>query len=80
MKTIITWFVKSSSNPQKISMTVKGLGVAIIPVVVILGGNAADVDGLLAAISTGAVAFFGLIAAVVTGYGFVRKIYNTLSK
>lgn len=69
----------SSVDPQAISLTLKGIGVAIIPVLVFLGGAfglsfaEADLTQLVSAVAT---AFSSVMVVV----GLCRKIYVKMKK
>jgi len=64
--------IRSSVDPSKISLTVKGIGVAVIPVILFIGGIFGfdfvelDLTQLLNAIAT-------LVSAVLIVYGLIRK-------
>ncbi len=67
-------YLKSSANPEKISLTIKGIGVAIIPVLIFLGGvfgiNLVEIDlvQLLNSIAT-------MVSAIMVVYGLGRKVF-----
>lgn len=71
--------VGSSANPDNISLTIKGVGVALIPVIIFIAGGLgfnfveADLTGLVNAVAT-------LASAVMLVYGIGRKIYFGLKK
>ena len=83
-KTFLTWLLKSSADPKKLSLTLKG----IIPFLVILIGwfgiGQDIVEPLLSqtadAIVNVIVALLTALTAFQTLYGFVRKIWLTLKK
>jgi hypothetical protein len=73
MKTLFTWFVYSSANPQTIALTVRGL----LSFLVFFG-----IDQAL--VTEGEVIFTQLFTSVtmtaslvVAAYGFLRKVHNT---
>lgn len=64
--------IQSSVNPTKISLTIKGVGVALIPTIIFIAGVfgfsfvEADLTELLNAIAT-------LVSGAMIVYGLVRK-------
>lgn len=74
---IWVWFVASSKDPQKLSLTLKGL----LPFLALLG--VAD-SGMLDSLSNSVVDIIVQIGTLVTGvvtlYGAVRKVYLSLKK
>lgn len=91
MMKIIEWFVVSSKDPAKLALTVRGLLIGIIPGAVIvlqfLGVTdiaPADMQGFVDVVEKAIVYGFGFVAAVMTAYGFIRKvivsIQNAFSK
>lgn len=73
MKNILNWFVMSSADPAKVSLTVK----AFIPLIIGLGGmfgfqtTEGELMGVVSQFLTG-------ISSLVFLYGFGRKVYNTI--
>ena len=71
--------IQSSINPTKVSMTIKGVGIALIPVIIFIAGGLgfnfveADLTELVNAIAT-------LVSAVMIVYGLIRKIVIGLKK
>jgi len=76
------WLMKSSANPEKLSLTIKGILSAIVFVAVSFGANytftsfdvsamAYDIANLISQIGVA-------VSALVAAFGFVRKIYITL--
>ena len=89
MKKLISlweWFVISSINPEKISLTVRGIAIACIPFAVILFRtlNIDIGEGLLTdfldAFGKFAIAIGATISAFLTFWGFGRKIWQTIKK
>ena len=89
MKKLISlweWFVISSINPEKISLTVRGIAIACIPFAVILFRtfNIHIGEGLLVdsfdALEKLIIAVGALISASLTLWGFGRKIWQTIKK
>lgn len=80
IKTLWDWLVKSSKDPNKISLTVKG---AISTAVVVLGyfgitGVGIDTAGLGDNVAEIAVQVVAAITALATLYGAIRKLYLTI--
>ena len=84
LKKIWNWFVVSSADPSKVSLTVKGVLVGIIPILVsilpifglkldatTLGDVAGSIESIINAVLT-------IVALALGIVGFVRKVYNTL--
>lgn len=76
----------SSSDPKQLSLTVRGVLVAVVPLVAVaikLAGGELD-DGQVQAIVDGvseAVFLFGsAVSVVMMVVGLVRKVYNTFSQ
>jgi len=68
-------FIMSSADPAKVSVTIKGLLTAILPIIIMVSGaKEADVNMLVDAIVN--VAFYGmsLVSAGITIYGLMRKL------
>lgn len=77
-KSFIKWFVKSSEDPARVSLTVKSALVAILPIVMMLTGvDDSESDLLINTIAD--IVFYGLslVSAVGVVYGFGRKLWNT---
>ncbi len=81
----IAWIVFSSKDPQKVSLTVKGVLLGLVPVI-ITGFNLAHVDlptdtlttlvdAVVQTINSG----LTIIAGVMTFWGMVRKIHLTVT-
>jgi hypothetical protein len=73
------WLIRSSVNPEKISLTIKG----VIGVIVFLAANwginiSFNIDTLSYDIANVVSQLSVLISTIVTIYGLVRKIYFTL--
>lgn len=69
--------ITSSSDPKKLSLTIKGILVAIVPIVaVLLGLPEADLQPLINGIVDVVYAGSALISAVMVVYGAGRKVYN----
>lgn len=85
MQKLLQWLIVSSANPSKLSATVKGLLLGVLPVVVYLTGLAhlnvgeSDLKALIDGIATVVEVGLGLVSAVVFVIGLVRKIYRTLT-
>ncbi len=69
----------SSANPDKLSLSIKGAAVYLIPIVVLIAKASgfevaeADLIGLVNSIAL-------VVASVVTAIGLARKIYNKIKK
>lgn len=80
----INWLIWSSANPAKVSATIKGLGMYLIPILVTVSGltglAAPDQEGLTAIvdmIATAVTVLGTIIASIVTLVGIIRKIITT---
>lgn len=80
----INWLIWSSTNPAKVSATIKGLGMYLIPVVLTVSGLTGiatpDQEGLTAIldmIATALTVLGTIVASIVTLVGVVRKIITT---
>lgn len=75
----LNWLVTSSADPSKLALTVKGLLMAVAPLLILAFGiNDVDYGATVNAIVSLIVGGGGIISAVVTLYGLSRKI--TLGK
>ena len=80
MKKIFDWFLYSSVNPTQVATTVKGVVIGVIPFLMtllpVLGIDIAPGLETLPDLIYGVV-FYSLtvVAALVTLFGFLRKIY-----
>lgn len=70
---IWNWLVVSSADPSAVALTVKGWVSTIIPVLMIVIHNP-NLSDLPNEIYAAIVAVFGIISAVTTAYGLIRKI------
>ena len=74
----------SSINPAKVSMTVKGVLAAIVPLILVLAPmfnwsvNADDFKNLTSAIEAVIVAITGAVSAGMILYGVIRKLLVAL--
>lgn len=69
--------ITSSSDPAKISATVKGILVAIVPIIMMVtGASEADTHNLINQIVN--IVFYGtsLYSAVMVVFGIIRKAYH----
>jgi len=73
---IIKWFIESSTNPTKLSLTLKGL----LPFLVLLGVDSALLDGFSTNVIDIIVLIGQLLTAFITAWGFARKIALTFWK
>lgn len=68
-------FLASSADPTKLSMTVRGVLVAIIPLLVVFTGlGDAEVNAIIDLIVNIVFWVTSIVSAVVTLYGLVRKV------
>ncbi len=86
LKACLEWLVWSSANPQKLSLTVRGALLALVPTflgivsaacgfgVVCLGVDEQGLNQLVEGFVALVQAFFALIAAGVFLWGLIRKI------
>lgn len=78
--------LRSSANPEKVGMTVKGALIGFVPLVIIvlslLGVNLPEgsVTNLIEAITTLAVAGAGFVSAAMILFGLIRKLYIRVFK
>ena len=83
LKKIGKWLVFSSSNADKISLTVKGILYALIPAYVLFMGlydiqtDSAKLSAVIDQIGGIVIVFGGMITAIMAGYGALRKIFTT---
>lgn len=75
MSSIINWFVKSSANPEKISLTLKSAAPFILAVTAFLKLDlvAGDLDQFVEAL-------VAVISGAIFIYGFARKIVLSFQK
>lgn len=88
LKNIWNWFVKSSENPAKVALTVKGILTGAVPLILVvthtfgLSGALGDQEGLQSIIEViGEIITWalGIPAILMAGYGLYRKLRNTIS-
>lgn len=63
----------SSADPTKVALTIKGMLVAVIPILIIIGqhyGFTVTETSLMELIEN----FTGILSAIMIGYGLLRKI------
>ena len=81
VKRIWFWIVRSSENPKKLSLTLKGLAGTLLAVVALFNITLVPQLGYMVDfLITGTVLMFGAIGALTTAYGAFRKISNTWFK
>ena len=86
IKKIWNWLVVSSANPQKISLTVKGVIISLIPILLTLSGIAhlsITSDGItnIASLIANLIdVSFTIIASISIVYGIIRKIITGLEE
>lgn len=85
LKKFWDWLVKSSQNPQKLSLTIKGViagsAVYIVAILGMFGANGVTAEGVQTVGQTfGSLveAILMTVSALTTAYGLSRKIWNTI--
>ena len=80
MKKIVNWIVFSSSDPNKVALTVKGALTACVPLVIAIFGVVFNIQvdqvALLEAVSQASVVLGASLALI----GAIRKVYITAKK
>ena len=85
LKNVWNWLVLSSANANKISLTVKGVLMSILPVLLYvmpmfnIQTSHDQLASVVNDIGTIIVVFGGAVSAGVTVYGLLRKIGTTLT-
>ena len=74
IKAVFDWFVFSSSNPEKLGLTIKSL----LAFAVLFGFDNTLVDETSNAILSVIVAIGMLLTALSGGWGITRKVYKTV--
>lgn len=88
--TFFKWLFVSSANPSKMSLTIRGALFALIPWIlnalafacgfkICLGLQQTDLELIFGTIADIAFWFFSIVAGIQMVYGFIRKIYRTLT-
>lgn len=72
LKNIFDWFVKSSADPEKISLTLKSLAPFILSLAVFFNVDIVEGD-----FDKFAVAIVGVVSGLSFLFGFGRKIVNS---
>ena len=79
MKSIFTWLVYSSENPENFSLTLKGAVATLLPVVILLASQLGfSLDGsnieqyILSAVT--------ILTTAITLFGLIRKMVNTFKE
>jgi hypothetical protein len=76
---IYNWLMKSSANPEKLSLTIKGILSTIVFVAVSFGANyTLNIDALSYDIANVISQIGIVISSLITIYGLIRKIYLTI--
>ena len=76
----------SSSDPKQLSLTVRGVLVAVVPLVAVVirlaGGEIGDgdVQAIIDNVSNAVFLFGSAISVIMMVAGLIRKVYNTFSK
>lgn len=78
MNSFVEWLVKSSKDPAKTALTLKGILVTFLPLVVValkfFGLEIVDPNALAGQIESFLVLFFGAVGSVMALIGLARKI------
>jgi len=79
LKKVWRWVINSSEDPNKLSLTLKGLLPLVIALSTISGYDLRqdDLSSLTDAVVTALVQFVALVSALTTLYGAGRKVINT---
>lgn len=86
LKKVYNWLVVSSADPTKVSLTVKGFlhtaaGVLLVFTPLFhLNIGQTKIDEFIDLSSQLVIAFYAAFSALVTLFGFFRKIYNTATQ
>lgn len=81
---IWNWLVVSSADPSRISLTIKGIGVAIIPYLMIITNTSGvqigstEITSLFDTLAMIVQNFLTIVSGIMFVYGLVRKIRNTI--
>lgn len=84
LKTIWSWLVYSSVNADKISMTLKGLAVGLIPVIIVVFSlynvqlESVKLNGIVDSLSDIVFAVSALVSAISVTWGAFRKLWTTV--
>ena len=84
LNTLARWIVVSSADPAEISLTIKGVLLGTIPTIMFAVGLAHlnigqdQLTALFDAVAALVQTLFTVVAAVLTVYGMVRKLWNTI--
>lgn len=85
IKRFFGWLVYSSTNANQYALSIKGIGVAVIPTLIAVLGLAhvqadqSTIQQLFEAAAMIVQYFLGFIAAIMTVVGIIRKLVSTLS-
>jgi hypothetical protein len=83
-KTQISQFVASSSDPEQLSLTVRGALIAIVPIIGLIinavGGSIdqKQLNELVDLVSQIVIAVGGLLSLLTMAYGAIRRVYNSI--
>ena len=82
----LNWLLLSSRNPSEASLTFKGVLIGFVPVIIGLlqltnvAVSSTDVNTFINQSAVGVQDILYVVAAIVTAYGAIRKIYLTTEK
>jgi len=84
MNKIIQWLILSSADAQKLSLSVKGVLLGIVPILIAVTGvagiqipNAETLTSIIDLVATFLQVALGIVASVITAIGLIRKIITT---
>jgi len=76
---VYNWLMKSSANPENLSLTIKGILSTIVFVAVSFGANYTFNVDVMSYDIANVISQIGIvISSLITIYGLVRKIYLTI--
>lgn len=80
MQNILNWFIFSSKNPEKISLTLKSAltGLATFSVVLGLHTSGIDFGPTIDSIVNAVTSITQTVSAIAAAYGLCRKLYLTI--
>lgn len=81
---ILDWLLASSADPQKVSLTLKGVLIGVIPTIIAFAGltgvTIPDQEALTSIVNDGSMIvqiLLGMVASAMTVWGLLRKIWRT---
>ena len=79
-------FLASSANPEKLSLTIRGILVGLVPIVLLVSGAMniqmaqVELTELIDSVVRVVITITAALSAVMTAYGFIRKIVLKFGK